>query len=113
MGRGNPSEDSSIALLKIGDSDLSVSGWLARSQEFYHENNYRIDYHVLAAIATLFNEPRFRVDDRTFKTLSTYKSYQKTLSPMSFWKLFIWLINKYSSVNTNLISNCIEFDPTP
>jgi hypothetical protein len=25
----------------IRDSDLSVSGWLARSQELYHQNNYR------------------------------------------------------------------------
>ncbi|GAX41780.1 hypothetical protein NIES4075_27770 [Tolypothrix sp. NIES-4075] len=29
------------SLLKIRDSDLSVSGWLARSQGFYHQNNYR------------------------------------------------------------------------
>jgi hypothetical protein len=29
------------SLLKIRDSDLSVSGWLARSQELYHQSNYR------------------------------------------------------------------------
>ncbi|MGI2907882.1 DUF4129 domain-containing protein [Tolypothrix sp. VBCCA 56010] len=33
--------NSANSQVKIGESDLSVSGWLARSQELYHQNNYR------------------------------------------------------------------------